>query len=150
MASQKTSAAPAVDESNLVTCYARTCGVTFLCDPSWKIKQDLWKVIGQKIPQDPCLSIVDSFPVPVCRFARAPRCPSFREVAAYGHDEVARQTYFGLRAHVRLAWPGIIVNCTLAPADIHDTEGALDVLENVFGFALAGYMLQNLELQKQE
>jgi len=70
----------------------------------WKIKQDLWRVIAQKIPQDPYLSIVDSFPVPVCRFARAPRCRSFREVAAYGHDEVARQTYFGLRAHIRLVW----------------------------------------------
>jgi len=103
----------------------------------WKIKQDLWKMIGQKIPPDPYLSIVDSFPVPVCRFARAPRCRSFREVAAYGHDEVARQTYFGLRAHIRLAWPGVIVNCTLAPADIHDTEGAAELLDNVFGFALA-------------
>jgi hypothetical protein len=115
----------------------------------WKIKQDLWKVIGQKIPQDPYLSIVDSFPVPICRFARAPRCRSFREVAAYGHDEVARQTYFGLRAHVRLAWPGIIVNCTLAPADIHDTEGALDVLENVFGFALADRNYWKPELFEQ-
>ena len=103
----------------------------------WKIKQDLWKEIVQWIPHDPYLSIVDSFPVPVCRFARAPRCRSFGEVAAYGHDEVARQTYFGLRAHVQLAWPSVIVNCTLAPANIHDTEGALELLENVFGFSLA-------------
>jgi Transposase DDE domain len=103
----------------------------------WKIKQVLWKEIVQCIPQDPYLSIVDSFPVPICRFARAPRCRSFREIAAYGHDEVARQTYFGLRAHVRLAWPGVIVNCTLAPANIHDTEAVLELLDNVFGFALA-------------
>jgi hypothetical protein len=103
----------------------------------WKVKQELWQVLAQRIPHDPYLSIVDSFPVPVCRFARAPRCRSFGEVAAFGHDEVARQTYYGLRAHVRLAWPGVIVDCALAPANIHDTEGAEELLEGVYGFALA-------------
>jgi len=103
----------------------------------WKIKQELWHMIAQHIDQDPYISIVDSFPVPVCRFARAPRCRSFGEVAAYGHDEVARQTYYGLRAHVRLAWPGVIVDCALAPANIHDTEGAEELLQGVHGFALA-------------
>src|SRR6185503_4372401 len=97
----------------------------------------LWQMVAQNIDQDPYISIVDSFPVPVCRFARAPRCRSFGEVAAYGHDEVARQTYYGLRAHVRLAWPGVIVDCALAPANIHDTEGAEELLQGVAGFALA-------------
>jgi hypothetical protein len=103
----------------------------------WKVKQELWQVVAQSIPQDPYISIVDSFPVPVCRFARAPRCRSFGEVAAFGHDEVARQTYYGLRAHVRLAWPGVLVDCALAPANLHDTEGAEEVLQGVAGFVLA-------------
>ena len=103
----------------------------------WKVKQELWHTVAQTIPHDPYISIVDSFPVPVCRFARAPRCRSFGEVAAFGHDEVARQTYYGLRAHVRLAWPGVIVDCSLAPANIHDTEGAEEVLQGVAGFVLA-------------
>jgi hypothetical protein len=103
----------------------------------WKVKQELWQLVAQAIPQDPYISIVDSFPVPVCRFARAPRCRSFGGVAAFGHDEVARQTYYGLRAHVRLAWPGVLVDCSLAPANIHDTEGAEEVLQGVAGFVLA-------------
>jgi hypothetical protein len=103
----------------------------------WKVKQELWQAVAQTIPQDPYISIVDSFPVPVCRFARAPRCRSFGDVAAFGHDEVARQTYYGLRAHVRLAWPGVLVDCALAPANIHDTEGAEEVLQGVAGFVLA-------------
>lgn len=115
----------------------------------WKLKQEMWQAIGQQIPQDRYLSIVDSFPVPVCRFARANRCRSFGGVAAYGYDEVARQTYFGLRAHVRLAWPGILVNCTLAPADIHDTEGAAELLENVSGFTLADRNYWKPELFEQ-
>lgn len=103
----------------------------------WKIKQDLWQEISRRIPHDPYLSIVDSFPVPVCRFARAKWCRTFGEVAAFGYDEVARQTYYGLRAHVRLAWPGVLVDCTLAPAPIPDTEGAEELLEQVCGYVLA-------------
>src|SRR4030095_12792650 len=88
----------------------------------WKVKQQLWQRLAQGIPHDPYISIVDSFPVPVCRFARAAYCRSFGEVAAYSYDEVARHIYYGLRAHVRLAWPGVLVDC--APAHLSDTEGA--------------------------
>ena len=75
--------------------------------------------------------------MPVCRFARATYARSFREVATYGYDEVARHIYYGLRAHVRLAWPGVIVDCELAPAHLSDTEGAEDLLQGVAGFVLA-------------
>ena len=94
-------------------------------------------MVAHHIPHDPYISVIDSFPVPVCRFARATYCRSLGEVAAYGYDEFARQTYYGLRAHVRLAWPGILVQCVLAPANIHDTEGAQEVLHGVAGFVLA-------------
>ena len=103
----------------------------------WKGKQELWHLLAQGIPHDPYISIVDSFPVPVCRFARATYCHSFGEVAAYGYDEVARHTYYGLRAHVRLAWPGVWVDCALAPAQVPDTEGAEEVLQGVAGYVLA-------------
>jgi hypothetical protein len=102
----------------------------------WRMKQALWQEITQRIPHDPYLSIVDSFPVPVCRFARANRSRSFAGMAAYGHDHVARQTFFGFRAHVRLAWPGVIVGCLLAPANLPDTEGAEELLAGVCGYAL--------------
>ena len=81
-------------------------------------------MLAQHIPHDSYLSIIDSFPVPVCRFARATYSRSFREVATYGYDEVARHTYNGLRAHVRLAWPGVLVDC----AQLLET-GTLSTLE---------------------
>lgn len=93
----------------------------------WKVKQGLWQRLTQAIPHDPYISIVDSFPVPVCRFARA----------TYGYDEVARHIYYGLRAHVRLAWPGVLVDCALAPAHVPDTDGAEEVLQGVAGYVLA-------------
>ena len=51
----------------------------------WKVKQELWQEIAKQIPHDLHLSIVDSFPVPVCRFARAYRCRTFEDVATYSY-----------------------------------------------------------------
>ncbi len=45
----------------------------------WKVKQELWQMLAQQIEQDRSISIVDSFPVPAYRFARAPRCCSLKE-----------------------------------------------------------------------
>lgn len=115
----------------------------------WKVKWELWQVPIEKIPHDPYISVVDSFPVPVCRFARARRCHTFGEVAASGYDEVARQTYYGLRAHVRPAWPGVIVDCALAPANLHDLKGAEELLQGVHGYALADRNYWKPELFEQ-
>jgi hypothetical protein len=42
------------------------------------------------------------------------------EESAFGYDEMSKQTFYGLRAHLHVAWPGIIVGVDLAPADAHD------------------------------
>lgn len=75
----------------------------------WKVKERLWQQVLRWIEYDEQISLVDSFPVAVCRFARAGRCRLFKGQAAYGYDELARQTYYSFRAHVRIAWPGVIV-----------------------------------------
>jgi hypothetical protein len=36
---------------------------------------------------DPAISILDSFPMPVCRFGRAYRCRRLAGLAAFGRDE---------------------------------------------------------------
>jgi len=66
----------------------------------WKVKEQLWQYVLSQIEYDPQVAIVDSFPVPVCRFARAYRCRLFQAQAAYGYDELAKQTFYGFRAHV--------------------------------------------------
>jgi hypothetical protein len=102
----------------------------------WVVKEQLFAYLSQQVAHDPLISIVDSFPMPVCRFARANRCRSFAGQAAFGYDEVARQTFYGLRAHVRICWPGVIVATTIAPANIHDTQAAEELLHGVQGWAL--------------
>jgi hypothetical protein len=118
----------------------------------WAIKEQLFVHLSQLVPHDPLVSVVDSFPMPVCRFARANRCRIFAGLAAFGYDEVAKQIYYGLRAHVRICWPGVIVATTLAPANVHDTEAAEELLHGVQGWALGdrNYWKPSLQLALKE
>jgi hypothetical protein len=102
----------------------------------WAVKRWLWQELIQELPQDPLISVVDSFPVPVCRFARAPRCQLFKGQANFGRDEVAKQTFYGFRAHVRLQWPGIIADLQVTPANVHDTEAVEHLLDGQQGWVL--------------
>jgi Transposase DDE domain len=102
----------------------------------WVAKARLWRYVLTQLQFDPQVSLLDSFPVPVCRFARAYRCQSLAGTAAYGRDEVAKQTYYGLRAHLRVAWPGVIVDYVLSAANGHDLAAVVELLEGVTGWAL--------------
>jgi len=100
----------------------------------WMVKARLWQHLLGDIDYDPAVSLVDSFPVPACRFARAYRCRRLRGFAAFGKDEVAKQTFYGLRAHLRVCWPGVIVGFELAPANVHELHVALDLAEGANGW----------------
>ncbi len=104
----------------------------------WVAKERLWRHLLPRMGFDPSISLVDSFPVPTCRFARAYRCRLLpEEESAFGYDEMAKQTFYGLRAHLRICWPGVvIVGVALAPADAHDLTVAEELLEGAQGWAL--------------
>src|ERR687883_1727689 len=102
----------------------------------WAVKQALWQRLAAATRRDPALALIDSLPVPVCRFARAHRCRSLRDLAAFGYDPVAHQTYYGLRLHLLVAWPGVITAATLAPANEADLAVAPQLLAGRAGWAL--------------
>lgn len=103
----------------------------------WAIKERLWGALrGEAVLHDPLVGIIDSMPLPVCRFARAPWCARFRGIARFGKDHTDRQTFYGFRLHVRLGWPGVITQAFLAPANEADGEIAPVVLEGTQGVVL--------------
>ena len=100
------------------------------------MKRELWQLLSQQIPQEGLVTIVNSFPIPVCRFARAPLCQGFKSLAAFGHNEVACQIYYDFRAHLCLSWPGVITDMRLTPGNVRDTVAAETLLSNCSGWAL--------------
>ena len=103
----------------------------------WAVKHRLHQHLLAQVAFDPQVCLVDSVAVPICRFARAYRCRRLRELAAWGHDEVAKQTYLGLRAHLRVCWPGVVVDGRLAPANLSDLAVGEELLAEVAGWTLA-------------
>ena len=102
----------------------------------WAVKAQFRQQLLTQISFDPAISILDSFPMPVCRFGRADRCRRLAELASFGRDEGAKQTYYGLRAYLRVCWPGVIADGHLAPANLHDLTAADDLLADAHGWAL--------------
>lgn len=102
----------------------------------WQVKEKVWQFITSFIHFDPYFSIVDSLPIPVCQFARAYRCQLFKGEAAFGKDMLVRQTFYGFRIHVRMAWPGVITRFSLAPANIQELNVVYELVEDRPGLTL--------------
>jgi DDE family transposase len=100
----------------------------------WTVQSALWQHLAAATRHDAAIAVVDSLPVPVCRFARAYRCRCFRGLAAFGYDPLAHQTYYGLRLHLRVSWPGVITAATLAPANDADQAVAPQLIDGLTGW----------------
>lgn len=99
----------------------------------WVLKERLWRVLLDRVAHDPRLSLVDSVPVPVCRFGRAYACSRFRGEAAFGYDAGAKATFYGFRDHLRVCWPGVVTAQQLAPANVHDRDVVPELVEGAAG-----------------
>ena len=114
----------------------------------WRVKERLWQVLLDALPHDPQLAILDSVPLPVCQFARAPYCRRFRGAAAYGKDQVVKQTFFGFRLHARLCWPGVLTRVCLAPANLADPDVAPLLTEGTQGLVVGDRLFWRPRLQE--
>jgi Transposase DDE domain len=99
----------------------------------WAAKEWLWQRVLHLVPHDPSFALVDSFPLPVCQFARAYRCRRFRGEAAFGKDILSRQTFYGFRLHVRLCEPGLISRFVLAPANVSEPAAVPSLASSTTG-----------------
>ncbi len=99
----------------------------------WKVKEHLWQELLVLAPHDPAFALADSLPLPACLFARAYRCRRFRGEAAFGKDTLLKQTFYGFRMHVRVAWPGLITRFSVAPANAHELSVLPEIVEGTSG-----------------
>lgn len=102
------------------------------------------ELLRQKIPlvfpiPDSRYFVIDSFPLPVCKFGRARYCRSFREDGAnYGKCPSKKETYFGFKVHALITLEGYITAFEITPASVDDREGLRDLAENCLGLVVIG------------
>ena len=83
--------------------------------------------------------VVDSFPLPVCKFGRARYCHSFQtDGANYGKCPSKKETYFGFKVHALITLEGYITAFEVTPASVDDREGLRDFAENRLGLVILG------------
>jgi hypothetical protein len=99
----------------------------------WRVKELVWQRLLEHTGADPQWALVDSFPIHVCRFGRAPRRRSFRAEAGFGRDHSLKATFYGFRLHVRVAWPGVITRVSVAAADVSDLAVLQELTDETAG-----------------
>ena len=102
------------------------------------------ELLQQKIPlvfpiPDSRYFVIDSFPLPVCKFGRARYCRSFRENGAnYGKCPSKKEAYFGFKVHALITLEGYITVFEITPASVDDREGLRDFAENRLRLVIFG------------
>lgn len=86
----------------------------------WAVKRHLHRRLAGRLTAGRSLWLIDSFPVPVCQFARATFCRRFRGDADYGYDHCAKRTMYGFRIHLRTDAAGVTQAFEVAPARASD------------------------------
>ncbi len=102
----------------------------------WRVKEALWQRLLLGAGCDPTWAMVDSFPLAVCRFARAPRSRTFRGEAGFGKDHSAKATIYGFRLHARVCWPGVVTRLSLALAGAADVALLEELTDATAGVCL--------------
>ena len=102
----------------------------------WRVKEALWQRLLPRTGCDPAWAMVDSFPVAVCRFARAPRSRAFRGEAGFGRDHTIKQTFYGFRLHARVCWPGVVTRLSVCAAGVADVAVLEELTEETAGVCL--------------
>lgn len=78
--------------------------------------------------------MVDSFPLPVCKFGRARYYRSFcADGTDYGRRPSKKETYFGFKVHALVTLEGYITAFEITPASVDDWEGLRDLAQNRIG-----------------
>ena len=98
--------------------------------------------------------IVDSFPLPVCKFGRARYSHTFRGYGAdYGKCASKKETYFGYKVHAMITLEGFITAFEITPASTDDREGLRDMTDGLSGITILGdkgYVGENFHDEMKE
>jgi transposase len=102
-----------------------------------RIRRNLHNVINEMrraiseivVPSD--TQIIDSLPLPVCKFGRAHFHKTYKGYGAcYGYCASKKETYFGYKLHLLCDLKGYPVDFLLTPANVDNRKPVAELIEN--------------------
>lgn len=104
----------------------------------WQVKAAIQQllVIHSGQADDP-VQAIDTLPLPVCVYTRAPRDCCFKPLADYSHCAAKKMDYYGFKLGLRIARSGMITYFPLLPARPHDIQFLAELVENFAGIVPA-------------
>ncbi len=82
------------------------------------------------------LHMIDGFPMPVCKFARAFFSRIFRGQASYGYCATKQECYYGFHGHLVISSIGVITEATMTAANVDERNVCPELVEGLQGLLL--------------
>lgn len=101
----------------------------------------------QKLRLKPRYTIIDSFPMPLCKSIRNRRAKVFRNQANIGYNATKKQWYYGFKGSFEVTDQGLVVAYTITKASIHDIKMVRTLIDDYASphiLADVGYLSQRL------
>ncbi len=83
------------------------------------------------------MQVIDTMPLPVCTYTRAPRDRCFKTVADDGHCAAKRMDYYGFKLGLRVSPSGMMTHFPLLSARAHDVTHTNALVEGFAGLCPA-------------
>ena len=84
------------------------------------------------------IRIIDSMPIPVCKFGRAHFSKCFKGEASYGRCASKKETYFGFKFHALTTVDGFLTDYVITPANIDDRSAVWDLCDKYNSISIIG------------
>ncbi len=83
------------------------------------------------------MQVIDTMPLPVCTYTRAPRDRCFKTLADDGHCAAKKLSYYGFKLGLRVSAAGMITHFPLLAARPHDVNHTNALVEGFAGLCPA-------------
>jgi len=104
----------------------------------WQVKTAIQRLLVIRSGQaDDPVQAIDTLPLPVCGYTRAPRDRCFKPDADYGYCAAKQLAYYGFKLGLRITRSGMITAYPLFPVRPHDIQFPDELVEGYSGLVPA-------------
>jgi hypothetical protein len=114
----------------------------------WDLKRRIQDHLAWQIgAMDDSIHLVDGFPMPVCKYARASGSRCFKGEAGFSYCAAKDEKYYGFEGHVLVSFEGIICGYGFTAANVDERDALPEMVAGLQGLLIGdkGYIRPSLK-----